>query len=437
MDAARERSAALTAIARIESLSHEGRGVARVEGKTVFVEGALIGEEVKLRYQRRRNRYDEACAVEILRPSPERVAPACAHFGVCGGCSLQHLAPAAQLRHKEAVLLEQLEHVGGVQPATVLPALAGPILGYRRRARLSVRVVARKGGVVVGFREHTGRRVADLHSCPVLDPAVGNSLEDLRCVLNGLSCRAQVPQVEVAVDEQGAALTLRHLQPLGAQDRAALMDAAARSGWRLYLQPRGADSVEPLCPDTPLLLRMQIPRHDVTLQFLPTDFIQVNRHINVAAIDRAIELLELSRADRVLDLFCGIGNFTLPIARRVHSVIGLEGDGGLVARAAENARINEITNAVFVRLDLARSEPPAGAFSKVLLDPPRSGALEILRRLRAKEVERLVYISCNPATLARDAGTLVHERGMHLESIGVMDMFPHTAHIESVALFRH
>lgn len=421
-------------VLRVESLSHEGRGVARADGKTVFIDNALPGEVVSARIVRRHGRYDEAIAERIDRPSPERASPGCEHFGVCGGCSLQHIAPAAQLAHKQRMLLEQLQHVGRVAPAEILSPIAGPVWGYRRRARLGLRLVPKKGGVLVGFREKSGRHIADIRRCPVLRPEVGEHLLVIRELIGALSCADQVPQIEVGVDDAGPVLTIRHLRALTREDLAHLGDVSRRHGWRIYLQPGGIDSVRPLTAGQQPL-SFAVPRHDVRLQFEPLDFIQVNGAINLAAIDAVAALLDLRSDDRVLDLYCGLGNFTLPIARRVARAIGMEGEAGLVARARANAERNGIRNAEFLVADLTTARPPSWPCNKVVLDPPRTGAIEILRRLELREVSIVVYVSCNPATLARDAAVLVQEHGFRLAKAGVMDMFPHTAHVESLAQF--
>jgi len=421
-------------ILAIESLSHEGRGVARNDGKTVFVENALPGETVSARIVRRHGRYDEAIAECIERPSPDRTHPGCEHFGVCGGCSLQHMAPAAQIAHKQRMLLEQLQHVGRVAPSAVLPPVTGAAWGYRRRARLGLRLVPKKGGVLVGFREKNSRYIADIRRCPVLRPEVGENLMVIRELIGALSCADQVPQIEVGVDDTGPVLTIRHIAPMTEEDLGRLGEAARRHDWRIYLQPGGIGSVHPLTTaQRPLCFA--VPRHGVHLQFEPLDFIQVNGDINLAAIDAVVALLEPRPDDRVLDLFCGLGNFTLPIARRVAWTTGMEGDAGLVARAQANAERNGIENVEFLVADLTTAQPPPRPYNKVVLDPPRTGAIEILRRMDLREASVVVYISCNPATLARDAATLVHEHRFRLAKVGVMDMFPHTAHVESLALF--
>jgi len=419
--------------AEIESLSHEGRGVARVGGKTVFVDNALPGEQVTLRHLRRRKRHDEAVAVEIIRPSPDRVVPRCPYHGVCGGCRLQHLQSGAQVAHKQRVLLEHLRHIGGLRPAHVLPPVTAAIWNYRRRARLSVRHVRKKGGVLIGFREKSGHLIADIKSCEVLDSRVSVLLPALRELVNTLSIRADVPQIEVAADGRNVALVIRHLAACGENDVRVLRDFASAHGVAFYLQSVGPESLQPL--DQPVALKYRLPANDIEIEFQPLDFIQTHAGVNEAAVDLVIELLEPRAEDEMLELFCGLGNFTLPLARRVRRITGVEGEAGLVERARANAARNRISNAEFIKADLTKVPPAAGNYTKVLLDPPRTGAQETIRRLNLQAVQRVVYVSCNPATLARDAALLVNEHGLRLQSAGVMDMFPHTAHVESIALF--
>lgn len=422
----------------VQSLSHEGRGVALVGGKTTFVEGALPGERVRMRYARRRGRFDEGVALEILQEGAGRVPPRCPHAGICGGCGLQHLHPEAQIRHKQAVLLEQLGHIGGVAPEAVLAPLTGPLWGYRHKARLAVKFVPGKGGVLVGFRERAGPYVADIHSCVVLHPSVGERLPALRELVTGLSVARALPQIEVAVGDERTALVFRHLQPLSDADRVRLQAFATDTGIRVFLQPGGLDSVHPLAPADAPPLSYRLPAFNLELQFSPVDFTQINAAINRAMVDRVVGLMDPGPEDAVLDLFCGLGNFSLPLARRAGRVVGVEGDPGLVERARANARHNGIDNAEFQAQDLTGDLERghlAGGYSQVLLDPPRTGALEAVQRLSLAEVRRLVYVSCNPATLARDAGVLVRERGLRLRAAGVMDMFPHTRHVESLAVF--
>jgi 23S rRNA (uracil1939-C5)-methyltransferase len=425
-------------VARVDSLAHDGRGVARLDGKAVFIEGALPGEEVRFAYSGRRRRFDEGRTVEVLVAAPERVAPRCPHFGVCGGCALQHLHPAAQVRHKQQLLLDNLRHIGKVEPEELLAPVIGTSWGYRQRARLGAKHVRKKGRVLVGFRERQGRYLADLRHCDVLHPAVGTRLTELAELIDGLVVRDQVPQIEVAVGDEAAGLVFRMLADLEGADRERLRAYGERTGLQIYIQPGGPDSVYALYPQEPRL-SYRLPAHEVEIFFAPTDFTQVNAEINRRMVDRALALLEPQPQERILDLFCGLGNFTLPIARRAGEVLGVEGEAGLVERACANARHNGIGNARFAVADLAgehAAAPFAGErFDKVLLDPPRTGADAVLEAVAATGAERLVYVSCNPATLARDAGILVGRDGYRLTRAGVMDMFPHTAHVESIAAF--
>jgi 23S rRNA (uracil1939-C5)-methyltransferase len=421
----------------VSGLTHEGEGVVH-GGKTVFVAGALPAERIRLRRIRRRRQHDEGELLEVLEASPERVAPRCAHFGVCGGCALQHLDPAAQLRAKGAELADVLTRVARVTPARWLAPLAGPPWAYRRRARLGARFVHKKGCMVVGFRERAAPYVAQLSRCEVLAPPAGELITPLAQLLGALSIREHVPQIEVAVADNATVLVLRVLKTPCEEDRARLTAFERAHGVYCYLQPAGLDSVHPLNEGAPLL-RYTLPDFQLALEFAPTDFIQVNAKVNEALVARAIELLELDAASRVLDLFCGLGNFTLALARRAGYAVGVEGEGALVARARDNARLNGIANVEFHGADLARAPqgaPPwlSGRYSHVLLDPPRLGAREVLATLAALAPRRVLYISCHPGSLARDLGVLVHEHGFTLEAAGVVDMFPHTAHVESLAL---
>ena len=422
----------------IEDLTHEGHGVGRCEGKAVFVEGALPGEEVRCTYTARRGRHDEARTLEVLTPAPERVEPRCAHFGICGGCALQHLDPAAQLARKQRWLLDSLTHIGKVQPEQVLEPLTGPVWGYRRRARLGVKYVTKKGRVLVGFRERRGPYLADLRRCEILDERVGGLLEELARLVETLSIRDRLPQIEVAGGDAVMSLNLRVLAPPSAADLAQLRSFSAHHGLALYLQPGGVDSVQPLeTSSAPPVLSYRLA-DGLELEFQPQHFIQINAALNRALVERACELLELGPENRVLDLFCGLGNFTLALARRVREVVGVEGDASLVEWARRNAAHNGIANAAFYAADLAgdlTGQPwIQGGYDRILLDPPRSGALELMPWLATLGARRIVYVSCHPATLARDVGELVHRFGYRLESAGVLDMFPHTTHVESIAV---
>ena len=424
--------------ADIVDLSHEGMGVARVDGKAVFVADALPGERVVMRRVARHRNFDQAVLESVLVASPDRVPAACPHFGTCGGCALQHLDPAAQLRFKQAQLLENLARLGGVEPEGLLPPLEGPAWGYRRRARLGIKLVPRKGRVLVGFRERSAPYVADLHECRVLAPPAGSLIDPLAELVAGLAIVARVPQAEVAIADDACALVLRVLEPPGDEDVERLRAFEASHGVRLYLQPGGVDSVAPLTPGLPPL-EYALPGFDVRIRFEPTDFIQVNGALNARMVSRAVELLGAGRDDRVLDLFCGLGNFSLPLARGAGHVVGVEGEAGLVARARANATLNGLANVEFHAANLAADTSAAPwartPCSRVLLDPPRAGAWEVLPVVARSGAERVVYISCHPGSLARDAGALVREHGYRLVSAGVMDMFPHTTHVEAMAVF--
>ncbi len=424
-------------IAEIAALDHEGRGIARIGGKAVFVDGALPGEEVRLQRTARRRRHDEARVIEVLRASPDRVMPRCAHFGVCGGCSLQHLDYRKQLEAKGRIVAEQLERLGGVMPDRWLPPLAGPAWSYRRRARLGCRYVERKGRVLVGFRERSSPLLADLRGCEVLAGDAGRLIAPLAALIGGLTIMRRVAQVEVAVGDNATALVLRVLDAPAAADLEALRAFEHAHGVEIYLQSGGLDTVAPVSPPgTPL--RYELPGLPAGIRFAPTDFIQVNGEMNRRMVATVIELLSPQPSDRALDLYCGLGNFTLPLAQRVASVTGVEGDAALVDRARENADRNGIANARFLAADLASPQAGAGwagPHDLVLLDPPRAGAREVLQAIAAGRPRRIAYVSCHAGTLARDAGILVKEHGFRLAAAGIMDMFPHTAHVESIALF--
>lgn len=424
--------------ADIFDLSHDGRGVARIDGKTVFIAGALPGERVRARRTQRHRSFDEAKVEEILVPSPDRVEPRCPHFGNCGGCALQHLPAEKQIEAKQRVLAENFERIGKVSPQRWLEPLSGEPWGYRRKGRLSVKWVAKKDKALVGFREDNPRFVADLAECHTVLPEVGLRLADLGALVGSLEARRDIAQIEFAAGDDAVALTFRHLQPLSDADRAALAAFGQAHALAILLQPGGPDSVVALWPrEIPLSFR--IPEYDLDIAFRPLDFIQVNAGMNRRMIAHALALLEPGAGESVLDLFCGLGNFTLPIARSAGRVTGVEGEAALVARSRANAERNGIGNVEFHAADLAadqREAPWARAHhDKLLLDPPRSGAAAVLDYLPRKGCDRVVYVSCHPGSLARDAGTLVERHGFRLVAAGVMDMFPHTAHVESIALF--
>jgi len=424
--------------ADVVDLAHDGRGIARTAGKALFIEGALPGERVLARICKHRRQFDEAVLVEILSASPERVTPRCAHFGICGGCSLQHLAPAAQLAAKQRQLLDNLERIGRVAPSQVLEPIRGLDFAYRRRARLGVKYVHKKGRVLAGFRERDKPYLADLRRCEVLVERFATLPAELAALVEGLSVREHVPQVEVAAGDDAAALVFRIMAPLCADDALALERFGVRLGVQIYLQPGGLDTIRALS-DPPHPLAYAVDGGAVRIEFGPSDFVQINREVNIALVDRAVELLGITSQDSVLDLFCGLGNFTLPLGRRAGSVVGVEGDRGLVARARANAERNGVRNAEFFCEDLfepARFGSWAErSYDLVLLDPPRAGAIAIMERMAQWRPRRVVYISCHPGSLARDAGQLVEAQGYRLIGAGVMDMFPHTAHVESVAVF--
>ena len=424
--------------ARIVDLTHDGRGVTRIDDKTVFVSDALPGERVTLQRTARRRSFDEARLVAVIEPSAERVEPGCPHFGLCGGCALQHLSPAAQLAFKQAQLLENLARIGGVGPREILPPLDASPWGYRRRARLGVKYVAKKGRVLVGFRERSAPYVADLHECRVLAAPAGELIDPLAALVQSLSIAERVAQIEIAVADNGCALVLRVLAAPGREDLDRLAAFERERGVRVYLQPGGLDTVIPLSGDAPPLW-YSLAEFEVKLEFLPTDFVQINAELNARMVTRAVEQLQLTPTDSVLDLFCGIGNFSLPLARRARRVVGVEGDAALVERARRNAELNRIQNAEFYAADLTASCSAlpwaVGAYDRVLIDPPRAGAKEILPLIARSDARCVVYISCHAGSLARDAGILVREHGFSLVSAGVMDMFPHTTHVESMAVF--
>jgi len=424
--------------ADIVDLSHDGRGVARIDGKAVFVAGALPLERVRLRLTKRRRQMDEAELVDVLAASPQRVLPRCAHFGICGGCSLQHLSSAAQLAAKQRELLESLQRIGNVHPERVLEPLQGPVWAYRRRARLGVKYVHKKGRVLAGFRERDKPYLADLRRCEILTEPLSLLPQDLAALAETLAIRDKIPQVEVAAGDAATALVFRVLEPPGAPDLEKILSFGEQRGLQIFLQSGGLDTVRPLRADyAPLEYR--IDGGEIVIEFGPVDFLQINRDINISMVDAAMNLLLPQRGDTVLDLFCGLGNFTLPLARRAMRVVGVEGDATLLAKARANAVRNRIGNARFAVDNLFEPETFGTWASErcdlVLLDPPRAGACALLARMAHWRPRRVVYISCHPGSLARDAGILVRDHGFTLTDAGVMDMFPHTTHVESIAVF--
>jgi 23S rRNA (uracil1939-C5)-methyltransferase len=432
-------------VAHVESLDHEGQGVARVDGRTVFIDGALPGETVRYRVRRSRTRFDTADLVEVLRSSPFRTLPRCEHFGTCGGCATQHLDTAAQLAAKQRVLEDNLHHIGKVHVGQMLPPIHGPHWGYRHRARLSVRWVTRKNSVLVGFHEKRSSFIADLHGCEVLPPRIGRLVDPLRELVGKLSLRERLPQVELALGDALDALVFRVMDPPTPADETLLRAFADHWGLSVWLQPKGPDSVLRFHPAQGPPLDYTLPDFGLRLEFSPTEFTQVNPQINRALVARAMRLLDPVPGERIADWFCGLGNFSLPIARLGADVVGIEGSEALNRRAAANALLNgleartKFAVANLFEIDAARLAS-YGRFDKWLVDPPRDGALELCKAI-PEDAEagvaprRIVYVSCNPATLARDAAVLVHARGYGLRAAGVANMFPHTAHVESVALF--
>ncbi len=424
--------------ASIESLSHDCRGVAHVDDKVVFIDGALPDETVRFIYTRKKRDFSEGNLDEVLVASPKRIQPKCTYFGYCGGCSLQHFATADQIELKQHLLIEQLKRIGAVEAENLLPALTGPEWGYRSKARLTVRDVPGKGRVLVGFREKGTRYVADMLSCEVLDAGVANQLENLSTLIGTISIRSKIPQIEVAVGENHTALVFRILEDLTPEDRDKLAVYGQQQQMEIYVQRNGPNHIE-LIHGCGELLNYKLDDFDMTFWFQPVEFTQVNLEINRKMIARVVDLMQPDSDDTVLDLYCGIGNLTLPIARQAGSVVGVEGAETSVERANYNAKFNHITNTSFYRADLIRDlEKHQWAhqkYSKLLLDPSRAGALEVLPWIPRWNPERIVYVSCNPSTLARDAGILVKDYNYKLISAGVMDMFPHTTHVESIALF--
>jgi len=425
----------------ILDLSHDGRGVARRDGeggKVTFITGALPGEVVTAEPTARNRHFDEARTLEVLQPSPQRVTPRCPHFGVCAGCVLQHLEESQQIVAKQRVLMDNLTRIGHVSPGTVLPPLVGQSWGYRRKGRFSVRRVEKKDKTLVGFREQDPRFVADLSQCLTVIPEIGSKVGAMATFIETLDGKRDIPQIEFIAGDDAIMLTIRHMQPLSEADRAAWTAFGQEHGFAISLQPGGVESVQPLWP-AEVPLSFKLAPWDVELAFRPLDFIQVNASLNVKMIALALELLDAGPDERVLDLFCGLGNFTLPLARTVREVVGVEGDAGLVARAKDNAVRNGLDNAQFFAADLTQDQRQTPwmrqGFDKLLLDPPRSGAIEVLQQLPLNQFKRIVYVSCHPGSLARDAGYLVNEQGFTLVSAGAMDMFPHTAHVESIAVF--
>ncbi len=441
---------------RVDSLDLEGQGIARrPDGKVVFIEGALPGERVTVQVHRRKNQWEQGVMQALWQAAALRVTPRCPHFGLhagaCGGCKMQHLEPSAQVAAKQRVLEDNLWHLGKVKAETMLAPIHGPFWGYRHRARLSVRHVVKKGQVLIGFHERKSRYIADMHSCSILPPAISDLLLPLRELIAGMNARDTCPQIELACGDRVVALVLRHLEPLVESDRQRLRDFAhAHPGVQWWLQPKGPDTVHLLDPGGSTLA-YSLPEFGLQMPFRPTDFTQVNPAINQVLVGTALRCLQVKPTERVIDWFCGLGNFTLPLATQTEQVLGIEGSTALVERAAQNAALNApaLRKAPqFVARNLFEMTPEMlvadGVADKWLIDPPREGAFALVKALADlnqsprsdwQRPQRVVYVSCNPATLARDAGLMVHQAGYRCTHAGVVNMFPHTAHVESMAVF--
>lgn len=422
----------------IESLDHEGRGIARCEGKAIFIEGALPGERVEFSSYRKKPNFEQATMSALLRPSPFRVTPRCEFYARCGGCSMQHMEPSAQVAVKQRVLENALWHIARIRPELILPAIHGPAWAYRYRARLGVYKLGAQ--VLVGFHERKSSYIADMSACEILPPEISALLVPLRGLVAGLSIADRVPQIEVAVGEAKPVLVLRHLLPLNAADRARILEFGEHHGVSMWLQPGGPDTAHPLRGGDADWLEYSLPEFGVRMRFRPTDFTQVNVAINRLLMHRSMQLLDPQPGEVIADLFCGLGNFSLPIAALGAKVVGVEGSAALVQRAGENARLNGLAAlSTFKVANLFEATPKSiaalGALDKILIDPPREGAVAVCKALGERGLQRIVYVSCNPATLARDAAVLVREKGYRLRSAGIANMFPQTSHVESIALF--
>lgn len=425
----------------VESLDYEGRGIAHAEGKVIFIEGALTGERVTYSSYRKKPAYEQAHVGQIVKQTFMRVQPKCAHFGVCGGCSMQHMEARAQVAAKQRILEDNLWHIGRVKADTILPPIYGQPWGYRQRARLSVRHVLKKGRTLVGFREKRGGYVADMQHCEILPPKIARLLPLLGELNETFTIRDALPQIEVAIGEHVDVLVLRILHALSPSDEVAIKKFADEHQVQFWTQTKGPETVVPFYPLDAPALTYSLPEFNITMPFAPTEFTQVNSEMNRLMVSRAMRLLAPQAGERIADFFCGLGNFTLPIARSGAQVLGIEGSDALVKRARQNAEYNALSGSTeFSAMNLFEMDEATlaqhGSFDKWLIDPPRDGAIALVQAINAQTApRRIVYVSCNPATLARDAEVLVHEKGYILKAAGVMNMFPHTSHVESIALF--
>lgn len=433
-------------IVTIESVDYEGKGIARINGKTVFIDGALAGEEVAIAITKRKPSFDKAKIIEILRPSPERVTPECPNFGMCGGCSMQHVSFAEQIRIKQQVLIDNLKHIGDVEASEIIPPIEGVPWGYRHRGRLSARYVAKKGGALVGFREKASPYVADMTECRILPKDVSDLIPVLRSLVTELSIKDRIPQIEVAVGSHVTIFVIRNMEALTAEDEQLIRSmvdnhSTKERAVQIWLQPKGPETCYPLYPQEAPKLSYEIKRFTIEMPYYPSEFTQVNPYINEDMVGLAMDLLEPQANEVIADFFCGIGNFTLPIAKSAKQVVGIEGADALVKRAKQNADYNGLGDKVAYQVcNLFTIDEKwvteLGQFDKWLIDPPRDGAFELVQSITLQSApKRIVYVSCNPATLARDAGVLVNTKGYKLVKAGIMNMFPHTSHVESIALF--
>jgi len=424
----------------IESLAHDGRGVAHVDGKVIFIDEALPGEELEFIYTDSRKDYAEGRVETLFTRAPERVDAKCEHFGKCGGCSFQHVDDAAQISFKQALLVDQFQRIGKVTIPEIWEPLTGPHWGYRQKARMGVKHVAKKGRVLVGFRERRNQFLAEIESCKVMNPIVGEKLMALSEMIGKLSIKDKIPQIEVAIGDEDCVLAFRVLEPATAEDKEIMRAFGHEHKISLCLQSKGPDTIVPIEGEPEVMLTYSLPDQGVHFRFKPAMFTQVNYEINRKMITRVMQEMDFNENDRVLDLFCGLGNFTLPIATKAGHVVGVEGDQPLVNHAKDNAQLNNLTNVEFFAADLSKDVSGQAwaqqSYNKVILDPSRAGASDVLPNLKKWNPELIMYVSCNPSTLARDAGILVNEMGYTLVKAGVMDMFPQTGHVESIALFK-